>query len=60
MRRQQKKTRLAELETIRSIVNRLGENGYSAVDSKNQIDMTEPEQVAELLRNGRCDRKKQK
>ena len=34
------------METIRSIVNRLGENGYSAVDSKNQIDMTEPEQVA--------------
>ena len=33
------------METIRSIVNRLGENGYSAVDSKNQIDMTEPEQV---------------
>lgn len=36
---------LADLETIRSIVNRLGENGYSAVDSKNQIDMTKPEQV---------------
>lgn len=36
---------LADLETIRSIVNRFGENGYSAVDSKNQIDMTKPEQV---------------
>ena len=36
---------LADLETIRSIVNRLGESGYSAVDSKNQIDMTKPEQV---------------
>ncbi|MDD7641097.1 MAG: DUF6070 family protein [bacterium] len=38
----------ADLETIRSIVNRFGENGYSAVDSKNQIDMTEPEQVLEF------------
>ena len=38
--------KLADLETIRGIVNCLGENGYSAVDSKNQIDMTEPEQVA--------------
>lgn len=39
---------LADLETIRSIVNRLGENGYLAVDSKNQIDMTEPEQVVQF------------
>ena len=30
---------------IRSIVNRFGENGYPAVDSRNQIDMTEAEQV---------------
>jgi len=29
-----------DLETVRSIVNRLGENGYTAVDSQNQIDMT--------------------
>lgn len=42
----EEENKLADLETIRSIVNRLGENGYSAVDSKNQIDMTEPEQVA--------------
>ena len=35
----------ADLETIRSIVNCLGESGYPAVDSKNQIDMTEAEQV---------------
>ena len=39
---------LADLETIRSIVNRLGENGYSAVDSRNQINMTEPEKVVEF------------
>ena len=42
---EEEENKLADLETIRSIVNRLGENGYSAVDSKNQIDMTEPEQV---------------
>ena len=35
----------ADLEIIRSIVNRFGENGYPAVDSRNQIDMTETEQV---------------
>ena len=39
-----KENRSADWETIRGIVNRLGENGYSAVDSKNQINMTEPEQ----------------
>ena len=35
----------ADLEIIRSIVNQFGENGYPAVDSRNQIDMTEAEQV---------------
>ena len=30
-----------DLEAIRSIVERLGENGYVAVDRENQIDMTE-------------------
>lgn len=40
--------KLADLETIRSIVNRLGENGYPAVDSKNQINMTEAEQVIQF------------
>ncbi len=34
-----------DLETIRSIVNCFGENGYPAVDSRNQVDMTEAEQV---------------
>ena len=37
--------KIADLETVRIIVNRLGENGYPAVDSRNQIDMTEAEQV---------------
>ncbi len=40
--------KIADLETIRSIVNCLGENGYPAVDSRNQINMTEPEKVVEF------------
>ena len=37
--------KIADLETVRIIVNEFGENGYPAVDSRNQIDMTEAEQV---------------
>ena len=44
----EEENKLADLETIRSIVNRLGENGYSAVDSRNQINMKEPEKVVEF------------
>ena len=44
----EEENKLADLETIRGIVNRLGENGYSAVDSRNQINMTEPEKVVEF------------
>ena len=44
----EEENKLADLETIRSVVNRLGENGYSAVDSRNQINMTEPEKVVEF------------
>lgn len=40
--------KLDDLETIRNIVNRLGENGYPAVDSRNQVNMTEAEQVMEF------------
>ncbi len=40
--------RIADLEPIRIIVNCLGENGYPAVDSRNQINMTEPEKVVEF------------
>ena len=40
--------KIDDLETIRSIVNCLGENGYPAVDSRNQINMTEPEKVVEF------------
>ncbi|MFP3155043.1 DUF6070 family protein [Lachnospiraceae bacterium ZAX-1] len=37
--------KLANLEVIRNIINRFGENGYPAVDSENQINMVESEQV---------------
>lgn len=39
---------IGNLEVMRSIINRLGKNGYVAVDSKNQIDMTEAEQVIQF------------
>ena len=44
----EEENKLSDLETIRSIVNRLGENGYPAVDSRNQVNMTEAEQVLEF------------
>lgn len=42
------KNTLGSLETLRSIVARLGENGYVAVDSENQVDMAGAEQVIEF------------
>ena len=42
---------LTDLETIRGIVVRFGENGYPAVDSENQVDMTESKQVVDF-----CDK----
>ena len=36
---------LGSLDIMRSMVARLGENGYVAVDSENQIDMTQAEQA---------------
>ena len=39
---------LGTLEVTRSMINRLGENGYVAVDDKNQIDMTEADQVMQF------------
>lgn len=36
------------LETMRHIISRLGEKGYAAVDSGNQIDMAGAEQVLEF------------
>lgn len=40
--------KIADLEVVRSIVNQFGGNGYSAVDSKNQVDMTQADQVVEF------------
>ena len=40
--------KIADLEMIRIIVNQFGENGYPAVDSRNQVNMTEAEQVLEF------------
>lgn len=34
-----------DLETVRRIVQRLGENGYIAIDSENQMDLTEAAQL---------------
>lgn len=45
-RKAAEENRLAEPKTVRSIVERFGECGYSAVDSKNQIDMTGADQAA--------------
>ena len=45
-----KDNKMADLETIRGIVNRLGENGYPAVDNRNQVNMTEAEQVLEFCK----------
>lgn len=43
---------LGSIEVIRSIVNRLGENGYAAVDmeNQNQMDMVHPELVEQFCR----------
>lgn len=41
---------LDDLNTIRNIVNQFGENGYPAVDSRNQVDMTNAEQVIKFCR----------
>ena len=40
--------KIADLETVRIIVNQFGENGYPAVDSRNQINMTDPEKAVEF------------
>ena len=43
---------LGELSTIRELVNRFGEAGYAAVDSKNQIDMTQTSQAVSFCQSG--------
>lgn len=39
-----------DLEVMQKIVGRLGENGYAAVDSGNQVDMTNAELVLDFCR----------
>ena len=41
---------LGSLEMMRSIISRLGENGYTAVDSENQIDMTGSDKVIQFCK----------
>lgn len=41
---------LGSLEVMQRIVSRLGENGYVAVDSENQIDMVRAEQAVEFCK----------
>ena len=41
---------LGSLETTQRIVSRLGENGYVAVDSRNQVDMSGAEQIVEFCK----------
>lgn len=41
---------LGDLEVMQNIINRLGEQGYAAVDCENQIDMAGAEQVEEFCR----------
>lgn len=42
------KNSIENIEIIRSIINRLGEKGYTAVDSLNQIDMVCSEQAKQF------------
>lgn len=42
--------KIDDLKVVRSIVNQLGESGFSAVDSRNQINMTQPQQVIEFCK----------
>lgn len=39
---------LDSLETMQSILDKLGERGYTAVDSENQLDMTQAQQVMQF------------
>lgn len=43
-----KKDQLGDLEMLRNLVNKLGESGYTAIDSENQINMTEYEKFIQF------------
>lgn len=48
---------LAELSAIQELVNRFGEAGYAAVDSKNQVDMTRTDQAVSFCQNAAAGEK---
>lgn len=41
---------MGSLDIMRRMVDRLGENGYAAVDSENQVDMTQAEQALDFCK----------
>lgn len=43
-----KKDQLGDLEMLRNLANKLGESGYIAIDSENQINMTEYEKFIQF------------
>ena len=55
----EKEGKLDDLEMIRDLIKELGEKGFTAVDSENQVNMTEYEKLiqfsekAEAKKNGR-------
>lgn len=50
-RKAAEENRSLDLEETKKVVNLLGENGYSAVDSDNQVDMTQTEPVLAFCEN---------
>lgn len=44
----EKEDRLDDLEMIRELLDKLGKNGYTAVDSENQMNMTEHEKLLQF------------
>lgn len=44
----EKEGKLDDLDMIRELLDKLGENGYTAVDSENQMNMTEHEKLLQF------------
>ena len=44
----EKEDKLDDLEMIRELLDKLGKNGYTAVDSENQMNMTEHEKLLQF------------
>lgn len=49
-----KENKLDDLDRIRGIVQRFGEKGYPAVDSKNQMDMVRAQEVVRFCQAAEC------